>query len=258
MKTRLPFLLPCVLSLVVAHAFSQQADDAPQAPAGPLLRSAPDFSEWTVTCHYTDEQSPKAGEAPTPIPASMGGLLKRTRTETITKTGDIMRVVTVDIAGNSSEKWYDKGAQYTKPPGSTEWFSASNNEPADTKNAYFTQPLPASGFRDMEWINDQSYAGVIQLGEYQCLVFTPGGLHADDTKDAAKQRTALAAKSKVAYIDANSRLPIALRLPGEVRQFQFSDPPPSVALALPADLAAELQKSEAAVAKLLAPAGRPY
>jgi hypothetical protein len=239
-----------------------QSEDVVQYPAGPLLRAAPEYSQWTITYTYSQDRPAKAagssGAAPTPLPESMKGLLLRPRTVVTTKTGAIMRIVSVNLAGTSVEKWIAHDAQYTKPAGSAVWFAASNSERPDDRNAFLSAPLPASGFQDLEWINDRNYAGTVQVGNAQCLVFAPGGLDQEDFKDPGKQKAKLAGKPKVAYIDAITRLPVAMRLPGELRQFQFSDPPPSVMLALPPDLLAQIQKYQAGVARLLEPAGRPY
>jgi hypothetical protein len=239
-----------------------QPADVIQYPSAPLLRPAPDFSEWTIIYSYPSNPAAKGATgsvaAPTPIPSTMQGLLLRPRTVVTTKTGKIMRVVTVNLAGITVEKWFFDGAQYTKPAGSAVWFGASNSERSDDRNAYFSAPLPASGFQDLDWINDENYAGTTQAGGAQYLVFVPGGLTPEEIKDPKAQKATLEHEPKVAYIDAATRLPVALRLPGEIRQFRFTDPSPSTVLTLPPDLAAQIRNFQAAVSRLLEPAGRPY
>jgi hypothetical protein len=245
----------------IVRASSQQTDDLIQFPTGPLLRPAPEFSEWTITHSYSDEMTPAAGSASKAnVPREIAKLpLLRPRRTITTKTGGTVRIVIIDLAGKTTEKWFIDGVQFTKPDGSDVWYGANKAVAAGIlPDAYYSAPLPASGFQDLDWIAEGNYAGAIQLGDIKCLVFVPGGMTPDDWKDAKKRKAKLDSAEKVAYIDADSRLPVALRILGEVRQFQFTNPAPTQMLAPPPDLAEQIKKGKEAIANLLRSAARPY
>lgn len=229
------------------------AAGAIQIPSGPMLRPAPPYSEWMITYSYPEDRPAKAERSHAPPSKEF---LSRPRKSTITKTEQIIRIDTVDVGGRSTEKWFVGPKQYTLPPGGSVWYVASAGD-GNTGNLYYSDPLPSSGFQDMDWINEKAFAGTLKFDRMDCLVFVPGGLDEISPGDLSKQTAQLQGEPKVAYVDANTRLPVALRIVGEIRQFQFNKPPTAL-LSLPPDLAAEIRTGEGARRRLEQPAARPY
>jgi hypothetical protein len=88
-------------------------------------------------------------------------------------------------------------------------------------------------------------------------VFAPGGAAKLDLSNPAHIKELLAAKPLVAYVSAETRLPVALRSGAITQRFHFASPP-SVMQSLPAELLDQIRKGEQARQRLYQPAPRPY
>jgi hypothetical protein len=229
-------------------------------PSGRLLRDAPAFSQWTIDFTYSEDRSSKTGGSVSHAGPGMRAFLLRPRKTITTKTAEVISVQTVDMAGRMSEIWDIGGTQYSKPGGTNAWFTASASMDRNSAAGATVQfsPMPPNGFNDLDWIGKETYAGKIALGDSECFVFVPGGTASIDLGAKSGQESRLEALPKVAYIDAGTRLPRALRIAGEVRVFQFSTNPPTTVQAFPADLQATIQQADHARTLLLQSAARPY
>ena len=223
-----------------------------QVPAGPMLRPVAPYSEWVITYSYPEDRAAKGGKKPETASQQRTSKPRKTLT---TKTDCNIRVHTVDVAGRTEERWFVGSVQYIKPAGSGAWYWCAGGNPGS--NLYYSPPLPASGFADMDWINEKAYVGTARVGNTDCMVFVPGGLDPASAGNPARQAAQLAAEPKVAYVNAETRLPVALRILGEIRQFTFNNPPTAL-LCLPPDLAAQIKRGEEARQRLEQPAARPY
>jgi len=238
------FFAPC------AHA--QSADDA-QPPSGPLLASAPDYSQWVVTFTYPEDKNPTSGaDASGPAPAY---LTTRTRTITTTKTHEVIHEEFVDGRGEKFDEWHVGNIAYTKGSGSNLW---GELDPSDLANgsAHF-QPLPASGFRNLDWITKDSYAGTMKYSGRDCLVFTLVSPHKTNLFKLTTPESQLESLATYALIDAETRLPVIVKAEGMTRLYQFKNAP-TEKLTLPPDLAEQLRKGEEGRKRLNQPMPRPY
>src|SRR5439155_739816 len=105
-------------------------------------------------------------------------------------------------------------------------------------------PLLRSAADFSRWEISFSYPQSHQKND--CLVFVLDGAAALDGGD---QQQALEDQKTIAYIDAETRLPVLLRINGETRKFQF-DAPPTAMLTLPEEIADQVKKGEEARTRL--------
>jgi hypothetical protein len=243
---RLPLLVTLALSFCTANAWSQQTGaDAPstfEVPSGPLPHPAPNFSQWTITYSYSEEQTAKDSDNPSEgaklIVATMG---TRPRTIVTTKTGEIIREETTTIGANQQEDWQVHGSYYIKYPGKSFWSAYERSDPSMANSNITALTLPPSGFRGLDWINKQTYVGRMKTEWGDCLIFAPGG-QGTVKGDLTKQK--LDAVPTIAYLDAETRLPVMARAGDETRVFQFTQAPTSLQT-LPEDLASEIKAGDA-------------
>lgn len=234
----------CLGLVLGSQPLSAQAPEAPPsaaAPAGPLLKSAPEFSKWNIAYAFAK------GEGAPPVSGDLS------RRAVVTKTRNIIHEEIFDGRGCCLDTWYLGPQQYRKPHGKDAWFVS---EPARTNTAQDSDydPLPANGFRGWDWVGAESYVGQMENEGRQCLVFVPGGpakLQGESLKES------LQSQSHVAYVDASSRLPVSLRSGNVTQSFRFESLPP-VMQELPPKLVEQIKQTEESRKKLLQAAPRPY
>ncbi len=253
-------MLAIVFSFCVVNAYSQQQEQdgttSFEIPSGPLLNSAPAFSQWIITISYPDDKKENGVANPSdpakPIPENLAA---RPRTITTTKTGEIIHEETVTVGGNKLENWQINGDFYIKFPGNSFWSAYEKSGPptSDSRVAL----LPACGFRGLDWINKYTYAGKIKSASGFWLVFVPGGRETVNAQDPTKLKV-LDTLPTLAYVDAETRLPVMARADGVTRAFSFTQPPPTSLQTLPADLADEIKKGAELRAKRAAAPLKEY
>ena len=230
-----------------ANAQDSNSPSAPlEIPADPLLKAAPDFSKWTVNYVYPKQPA-------TNCPPLSGD---ETHRMTVTKTGNIVSEDVVDGRGCHTETWYVGALQYRKPPGKSNWFESSPTIGANPVSTDYS-PLPPNGFRAWDWIGRESYAGKVALESGESFVFVPGGAQKLNLSNPGRLKELIAAQPLVAYVNAETRLPVALCSGGVTQRVVF-DPPPNAVQTLPADLLDQIRKGEEARRRLYQPAPRPY
>lgn len=218
----------------------------PEIPEGVLFKGAPDFSKWTVT--FSDAVKKEFGGKP------RSGL--EPEKLITTKTRNLVREELVDINGCRTETWHAGAIQYRKPHGETIWYEPlPPNESQGGSSDY--SPIPAKGFREWEWVGDSSYVGRVPFDEVDCLAFVPGAGKPVDEEDPKKAAEQLAKTPIVAYVNAETRLPFALRSGDVIRRFTFESPPAEMQV-LPPDLLDQIKKGKEAKERLFQPAARPY
>ncbi len=245
--------LAILLIMACASAAWGQVPAKPLPPPGKLLAVAPDYSQWVVTYSYPDERDKTSQVAGTAAPAAAS----RVKTITTTKTGDIVREEIVTSAGKKYEEWHVGTTQFRKAPDTKVWLQNDLIELTDGRGTTDYSPLPVSGFRDLDWITKDSYAGIIKYGEKNCLIFVlsaPPGL---DLSDPRTQEDTIKQLGMIAFVDAESRMPLQVQTNSIIRFYHFNEPP-TEKLKLPEDLAQQIKAGKEERERLSAPAGKPY
>jgi len=237
-----------MLSLVLGPAIAMGQSSPvpkPEPPPGPLLATAPDHSEWLVTFSYPDERSKDA--------AADSAAAGRTKTIVTSRAKDTVHEEITDASGGRFDEWFIGGILYSKNAAGKTWGELHAGDP---KRPAFS-PLPASGFRGLDWINKESYAGTMKFGGRMCLVFIDNAPPHVILSEVAEQPGGFENFSKVAFVDAESRLPVQEEVAGIIRSYKFVDPSPD-AFTLPPDLDAALKQEAETRAALSQRLPRPY
>jgi len=248
------WVLPPLIILCAASAHAQTGSSPkPELPPGPPLAPAPSFSQWIVTFSYPEERA--KSENPSgfgPGPVNVG---TRTKKITTTKTEEIVHEEFVDGLGGKFDQWHVGPILYIKSSGSNTWGQIEASRATD-RGIDTDEVLPANGFRGLGWIARDNYAGTVKYSGRNCLLFVLGAPpHLDlSNPDSLKKLESLNA---VAFVDAESRLPVEAGASGVIRYFQFADAP-SDKLTLPPDLAQQIQQGEEGRARLEQRLPRPY
>lgn len=233
---------------------ASEPETAREVPAPPLLKPVAEYSSWSVTYSYEDERE-KPGVA---IPATVSSpsyFQLRPRKSVFIKTGEIISEKTVNVGGDASETWRLSGIQYHKPPGDAVWLQILPGADGTSNDRY--DPLPPSGYADLQWISSESYAGTAQLEGRECLIFLPKEKSQLKLESTTNPAAVLSEQDFVVYIDMESRHPLLMKKGGEIRTFETL-PSPSAMQTLPTDLKEQLEKAERGRADLYTPAKRPY
>lgn len=269
-----------VISFLVGLSSVIAAEEKPPLPAGPLIKSAPDFAAWQVTFQYPPKStahSAKAGEA-NPSTPKAGRIAQCTVTKTLPNRCE----VAVDESGQKTVFWCAGKIQYTYRPGYNPPFMSIPGNPGDDSYRDMAQDFP-----EFRWISKENFVGVKAMSGRDCLVFqaaisraalepekkvdpeweqinrvlTGNIADAGGQKSPGKplddpQKTSPTAAS-IAYVDLVTRLPVLLSLPSETRSYKFL-PAPTAILPLPGDIAKQVEGFEQYSKKLAQPALRPY
>ena len=241
--------LVCFASLSVAQspqdgAAAKPNPPRPKLPDGPLLRAVGEFAQWEVTYSYPEERQKKDKELDPSVSS-------RPRKVVTTKTGRITHEEQTDVSNHVTQNWSTGMMLYYKTPASALWYEA---RPGAGGGA---QLPPPSGFRGVEMIQESNYVGTIANGKGTCLVFAPGGSQKGDASNLQQGTKWMETADIIAYVDADSRLPIAVREHGILRTYQYDSAPTQMQV-LPTDLADQIKHGEEGRARLNAMAARPY
>jgi hypothetical protein len=232
----------------------------PALPKGPLLAKPPEFASWVVVHQYADPRkaAPKkaegqatgaAGEA-----AGAGFEMARPKQVTFVKTRNILRVETQDELGQTWNRWCQGDSHLVVLPRGK---GVVGCEGQDHFNPYY-EDYESSPFPGFQWISAENFAGIESVQSRHCLVFRGEvpGLDLLSPGDANLLRSMLAEglpvedripgkKPAVAMVDLETRLPVALEVAGESRQYTFLAPP-GVLLSFPKEVQAHFAAREAA------------
>ncbi len=222
-------------------------------PPGPRVTPVPDFARWVVTFTYPEDRASKQGQPVTMPPYAN----TRTRTIVTTKTGNFVHEELIDMQGSKFELWHIGGVQYAKADTSKIWQQTEAGTNSNGARDAGFSPLPASGYRDLDWIDGATFAGITMYDAKSCYVYIEGAPANLDLSNPSTLLTKLDNVSKVAFIEAKSGLPVEVR-DGEVyHDYEFADAP-DTRLKLPDDLASQIKKGNEARAALYQQAPRPY
>ena len=270
-----------VLSAAAVSQVLPPSNSAPQSapaassekipvPKGPLLKSAPPFSQWTIVYSYADEKS-RHDQTQEPR-ESRSTESSRIKKIIAVRNGSLTYEQIFDSAGQKTEKWYSKDQQYTRHHGATDFYSAGNKDFNNIDYEYRSQ----TGFQGFDWISMDNFVGVQKVFARECLVFRDrkdqlsildpnaavyqnelraefkGGGSSADVKEIAEDKV-----GTIACIDLETRLPVALQIAGQTRRFSFQEPP-ATPITLPLELMTQIEEHQKRWSELTKAAPRPF
>jgi hypothetical protein len=250
MKTFLLIWLPLLLcgSSLLAQKANPTPADLPPGP--PIEKRAPEFSQWLITTTLSgtaalDDQG-NVGKSAAKAP---GG--PSTTKVMVTKTGNIYRVEHLDEARQLWTVFASGATQIMVWPDrhSAAVLTVSNNP--DAPNPFMTD-FSVTDFQGFKWVGWNKYSEMKQYKGMKCIVFQEQEhLDSDDPSPGGGYKTV------IAYVNADTRLPVALVDADEANIFEWK-PEPKGMLSLPPSALAVLQQRQKAEQQMAQHAARPY
>ncbi|EDY20615.1 hypothetical protein CfE428DRAFT_1812 [Chthoniobacter flavus Ellin428] len=268
MKTFPAFCLALVVT-VTLHA--QQAAPAPSLPAlppGPLLKRAPDYSTWTVTCqgHPIEGREPvKAATTGEEKPKDKEGKEPVIMASTVVKAGSTILELSTDTGGKRTEIWHVGGLMVMKRSDDAEPSVWPDSVQADIYSVNFA----VADFAGLDWISPTTYTGMAKYQGRDCIQFK-GDVSPLNPKAREEEAIAIGQAiafgqpapqevkvAAVAYIDLETRLPLFVTFGKEKRIYQYGTPP-TAELTLPAELASAVKEREKQMKRLSTRPAKAY
>lgn len=265
MKTTL-----CALTLLVfqaADGFTQATSDGeqPVPPPGPLIQKrAPEFASWVISVRLPGDTAKKpneqAGQNPEPKDQAKADAPKEgTPKFAVIKTGKIYHVRLVDAQKQTWDVWSDGSVTATVPAkGGDAAFVAPPGD-RDSVNPLYVN-FSKSDFSGFEWISASNYRGIKNVMGQQCLVFSdkvkiPSEPASNGDKSAPTTPDQF--ESKVACVNAETRLPVALTDASGISTYKFLTPPTAMQT-LPASVVSLVQKQHELEQSLVRRPRKPF
>jgi len=201
---KLAILFILVLFAGRLDTINAQASPAPKPtpPPGPLIQKrAPNFSHWNIITKSIASQGSsddKKGGATT-------GQLKGVE---VTKTGAIIHTILTDQTGQVWNLWNQATVHVVISPNGKDVGFAQRPLDPEAVNPFFID-YSSSDFFGFEWISAGNYKGEKSYHGKTCLFFDGSG----------------ESNQMYAYIDKDSRLPLALVKEGQAEIYEFQSPP---------------------------------
>lgn len=265
------FVAMCVFLLAGGWSEAQITSGTEQLPPGPLIvGKMPGAAQWTVDYAYADPPKPgtesaklaglKEMAAKDPVlakamanPQFVFSLdTPRPLHVAITKTGKI-RHETRELERNfKSESWTVGECVVERRPN------------APTLIAYLGGG-GAKEFPEFNWISEANFIGIKKLAGMDCLVFqeeiNPLQISfperfAGDKKRGMEKGNGSGGVRAIAYIDSQTRYPVALQLGTEARHYTFF-PTPVNTLSVPEDFAAAAREAKSRIDAVTKPLAKP-
>ncbi len=228
--------------LVNCFAVEGEAAAIPEVPDGPLINPVPNFSKWVISITYPQESRQPSNANPVPPPAP-----DQPRTITTTKTGDIIHEVMTSVGGDRLDKWQVGQLCYIKLPGDSYWGEYDRRDVQDNATTDPSRlPVPDSGFRNVDWIESETFSGTIEDAGTSYLLFLPKPVLGETDADISS----LQASSTFALINAETRHPYYIKDNGLISTYSFEAPPNDMQ-ELPGDLLNEIREGKERRAKVL-------
>ena len=195
------------------------------------MAKAPPFSRWVIT-------SAGAGEG---------------RQVSVTKTGDVFHRETVRDSGGEVEQWWVRRVQTTRRKNDPGLLVAGPGSLSDSFYIDFSN----SDFPEFSWVNRNNYLGVQKYQNVDCFVFK-GGITREmrDIYFRILPEMTRASNWIVAWVDVNTRLPVALATDVCKQTYLFVTPPKE-ALMVPDSVAKEIAAWEERSAETSRPVPKP-
>lgn len=230
-------LLGIALVVIGSHLHAQTPSASPTPPAPPLIKRAPDGTQWAITYQLADSSSISSGGPGRPDAAPP-------KEASVIKSRGVIVERTVDSNGNKGEKWCFPSGLVASLIGNTWIAGGSNGQGFDSVD------YSREDFAGFDWISAQNFVGPATVKARKCLVFKDrivtaelsdlqaikssaertfkwtAGANGEEAHAESPQFNLDDYKSDVmAYIDDETRLPIALVYKGPkgtiTRVYQF-------------------------------------
>ena len=268
MKTFSTFCLALVVTVTLHAQQAVPPPSLPPLPPGPLLKRAPDYATWTVTCKgqpieseelkkavTTGEEKPKDKEDKEPV----------TMASTVVKTGSTILELNTDTSGQRKEIWHVGGLMVMKRSDAAEPTVWPDSVQPDIYSANFAD----GDFAGLDWISPTTYTGMAKYQGRDCIQFSG---EVSPLNPKAREEEAIAIReaitfgqpvpqevkvAAVAYIDLETRLPLIATFGKEKRIYQYGTPP-TADLTLPAELANAVKEREKQMKRLTSAPARAY
>lgn len=156
---------------------------------------------------------------------------------TVTKTNDIRREVTAWSNGTTSEVWFYKRYRLANQPPSANVFIKRSNGGGDMKGLF--PDFGMLDFPEMGWLSLSYYKGISTHGGRPCYFF--------QREEMIDPAYGIRVPVMQAWIDVDSRRPVALNYGGKAQVYSYSEKIPQ-ALALPEQFSNALDEYEKALA----------
>lgn len=186
--------LVLVLAVLCQSALVRAAEDVPP-PKPPLLASTPDPGDWTLVIKNPGLPAPESGVAPKPD-------LRIVEVHS-TQRDKLKRDILTYANGTSEERWFVAGLLL--------WKSASGevvaHDMTDSGPGSVGTSIPSvpSGFVGLDWLSLSNYKGAVTWEKRNCYHFSAKGMDA--------------------WIDVETKFPVALKVGDYVFQYTFNAPP---------------------------------
>jgi len=220
---KLALLLSGLLVIHASQVIAQMSAPTPRPtpPAGPYIQKrAPEFSSWVVSTQDPGVGGSTGTNKSPSASGSSGDSLARRTGFSVTKTGKIYHISLVDRQGQNWNLWSDgKLVAHVPPNGGDAMFITPPDRPYITNPLYLT--FPNSDFEGFDWISAANFQEVRDVMGQQCLVFS-GTVKVVSTE---ADRTGEWFDSRVACVNAETRLPVSLSDANGVKIFKFLAPP---------------------------------
>jgi hypothetical protein len=244
-SSKLWILLLCCLGWIPS-----QAENLPPLPAQKLPPNLPKFAAWEITLKYESETGAGAGDptqnlSPGEETEPSRNAVARPKKITVTRTDNLIQEETLWTNNQTSKKWvYERGMQIMEEP-STGRLLRLPPAPMFSDYTDYSQ----GDFSDLVWIGPQNYKGVHNVegrpsfffSSVPGTVFQPGEeqLNAELPEElrGSKGNT----RELTAAIDVETLLPVFFS-DGYVTKTYRILPPPTSALKMPPEFAAEFEK----------------
>jgi len=274
------FLFGCAFRMLAQQA--APSPSVPPLPGGPFLKRAPDFSTWTVNC--TGNPTAGGGLAASGTAAAGQDQQKQRKQQkqkegpvsklTVVKTGSKMVEFYVDADGQRHEIWHVGGLRIVVQLGDGPLIFSESAKTALLSPDYgggdiYSINFSSSDFAGLEWLSPSTYSGIVKYQGSDCIVFK-GSVSPLSAREQMLERVYIEQSRAmgqsvpdalkvpaVAYIDLATRLPHLVQFGDEKCVYQY-DPSPPAELQLPPELAGPAKEYEQRIARLSAPASRPF
>lgn len=207
-------LIALALGLAGPLTLAQSSLEIPP-PSAPLVQKAPANAEWTVAARLPETQQT---EPVAVTPSTSPKVDSRILLVHSTQTGKVKRDQITYADKRQAEFWYvENWFLTTNAQGESEIYDRSVSIPAEMGEIRLS-PSVTSGYPGLDWLTLGNYKSVVALEKRQAYHYDNGDYEA--------------------WIDVETKLPLAFKADGIVYTFTFNEPPVTSLTLPPGHLAA--------------------
>ncbi len=231
------FTLRLAFFALLATLSLARSETPPQLPTGRLLKAAPQNSCWEIKYDYGKDVRPK-GSPPEIQPLQAGSPSEKSVSRDhrplsvkVTKAPGVLYEETQALSGETWRRWhFGKSHLEILELGRNGRVQAVSS--LDSKNE-LVSTYEKEDFPDFRWISASTFSGIQKVGSVDCLLFSgevalaPRRLPIMEPDEVLPPETSSLTKVKtLAWIDAETRLPVRWQRESEIRTFQFGSASP--------------------------------